>query len=127
MNDLRFHHLGIAVKDLEKSIAQIRALGYQISDNVYDPAQDASLIFCKHSSMPSLELIYNPDRFKSILKGQDFVIYHICFETHNINKALSNFERKVTIKKPCPAKLFNNREVSFFKIDGLGIVELLEE
>ena len=130
---LEFHHLGFATKNNEKALLFLSNLDYEIGKKVYDPYQNVNLIFCKHKSMPDIEVIY-PARtegpLKSILKDKSESIYHQCYTTTNLVKSLNamkqNGVRIITISKPVEAILFDNRKVSFYYVSGFGIIEILE-
>jgi methylmalonyl-CoA/ethylmalonyl-CoA epimerase len=63
-------------------------------------------------------------------KNRFGLIYHSCFETADLTATLSAWEEKglraVCISEPKPAVLFNGRKVSFYMVNGAGLIELLE-
>ena len=58
------------------------------------------------------------------------IIYHLCYETNDLNAALAHLEEAklavICISKPTPAPLFNGRPVSFYNVIGIGLIEILE-
>ena len=55
----------------------------------------------------------------------------MCYETIHLQQSLDSLEnaglRIYTISNPKPAILFDNRNVSFYKIQGFGLIEILEK
>lgn len=135
MNDygLTFHHFGLAVKFPDKAVNFLRGLGYEIGHTVRDDLQNVNLIFCSSESMPAVEVIFPTETegpLTSLLKFNTEMIYHICYETSNLDRTLSAIKsdrnRVICVSPPKTAVLFSERKVSFYKISGLGIVEILE-
>jgi methylmalonyl-CoA/ethylmalonyl-CoA epimerase len=131
---LKFHHMGLAAKCPEKTIRFLKGLGYTIHKSIHDPSQNVNLIMCKsNSGMPTIEIVY-PTEIKgpieNILSKNDTSIYHLCFETDNINTTLTKIKKDhnkvICISPPKKAVLFENHLVSFYLIQGFGIIELLE-
>ena len=131
---LSFHHLGLAVPEPESAIRFLKGLNYQIGDLVYDPRQDINLILCRSSEMPVIEIVF-PAKVPSVIdkileKNRDGGIYHTCFESQNVQESLSSIKRDgirfITILPPTPAILFEHRPVSFYLVQGYGIIEILE-
>ncbi|MFN8257516.1 MAG: VOC family protein [Bacteroidales bacterium] len=131
-NFIKFHHLAIAVRSFEKSIVFYKTLGYNCSEIVIDSIQNVNLVFCKAVNFPNIELV-SPINEKSpvysILKGKDTQIYHQCYQTTDLKKAidlLKNNNKILCISPPKPAILFQNRRVSFYNVSNVGLIEILE-
>lgn len=131
---LSFHHFGLAVKQPAYAITFLKALAYQIGDPVFDPAQNVNLIMCSHTSQPAVEIIYpgtGPGPVDDLVQRYAAgIIYHACYETTNLTFTLAELEksgvRTDCIVPPTPAPLFNGRKVSFYRIRGMGLIEILE-
>ena len=125
---MKFHHIGIACKDMNESIRQIQEI-YQVlsvSDIVFDQDQKANLCFLKTGNGIDIELIAG-DQVKGILeKGIEY--YHVCYEVSNIRENIDSLSKKgaFVVSEPKPAKLFDKRKVAFL-YTGTGLIELLEE
>jgi Glyoxalase/Bleomycin resistance protein/Dioxygenase superfamily len=112
----------------------VEALGYTAGDRVYDPLQNVYLRLCTAPERPSVEFVERGHEGKSpvdsIISKYDGVIYHTCYETPDLAKTLEQFEqaglRCMAQGERQPAVLFGGRHVSFYKIVGWGIIELLE-
>jgi methylmalonyl-CoA/ethylmalonyl-CoA epimerase len=132
--ELRIHHLGVLVKDLEVAAGNyVRNFGYQIrSDVIHDPAQTA---FVRFLVLPGdacyLELIC-PDGEKSMLtnalkKGGG--INHVCYATSNISESVKALHASGCwiLHEPQPAVAFPGRSIAWLMgTDGL-LVELVEQ
>jgi len=133
---LKFHHLGLAVREPTAAVRFLTALGYVAEEEIEDPLQNVKLIMCRHAAMPDVEIIYSAggasptDRF---LKSQnEGLIYHVCYETDDLSATLSEVERQddfrmVCVSPPKPAVLFGGRNVSFYVVVGVGLIEVIDQ
>lgn len=130
---LKFHHFGLATRKPEKATLLLKSLGYTIGDTVYDPLQNANLIMCTSTTAPEVEIISpgegeNP--LDKILNKFQAGIYHLCYETNDLNAALEAM-KQAGIRAMCvsPAKgaiLFGGDEVSFYQIMDFGLIEIID-
>jgi hypothetical protein len=132
-NDLKFHHLGLAVKQPGSAVNFLTGIGYKVGAVVRDELQNVNLILCAKRGMPAIEIIYpteKPGPLVSILKSNVALIYHICYESGNRERCLRSLEaagnRIVLLSPPQPAVLFGGRRVSFYVVAGFGVIEILE-
>lgn len=129
---LAFHHLGLAVRQPEPTMASLEALGYRCSEIVTDPEQNVRLVMCSHPTSPAVEIISPTDTvgpLGGILRWGGTSIYHLCYETPDVERAvaqMANGSRVTRVVAPKPAVLFGGRKVSFYHVPALGLVELLE-
>jgi methylmalonyl-CoA/ethylmalonyl-CoA epimerase len=130
---LKFHHLGLAVKKPEDAVLLLTGMGYKIGVTVRDPLQNVNLALCTRRGMPTIEIIYaaeTPGPLADILKSNVSLIYHICYESKNLERTLRAMEREgnrvLLISPPKPAALFGGRHVSFHLVSGFGMIEILE-
>jgi catechol 2,3-dioxygenase-like lactoylglutathione lyase family enzyme len=121
MNDfgLTFHHLGLAVRTPQAAAAFLGGLGYSLGPSVYDPRQNVLLQMAESPGGPTVEII-SPgegpgpiDRL--ITRHSDGLIYHVCAGL-----------RAICVSEPTPAVLFGGRPVSFYTVQGLGLIEVIE-
>lgn len=135
LKDLKFHHTGIAVKDFEKSIEFYKLLKYTwYKSKVFrDKHQKVDLVLLEHDHLPRIELVKPYSSLSPVsnyIKDNDNLIYHFCYEVDNfeeIEKILKKRFRVFNVSKPVPAILFNNRLVSFYYINQVGLIELLKK
>jgi catechol 2,3-dioxygenase-like lactoylglutathione lyase family enzyme len=130
---LSFHHLGLAVKDVDRALNFVADLGYHASEPVRDELQNVNLVFCTSESMPAVEIIWPTETsgpVSDILKFRDELIYHSCYESSDLQKTLTAIRKEghliVCISPPTSAPLFSGRKVSFYNVRGLGLIEILE-
>ncbi|MCG9753458.1 VOC family protein [Vibrio brasiliensis] len=126
---LTFHHVGIAVDDINDSYNQYKLhIGESIeseTDVVYDGIQDAYLKLVTLSSGINIEFISGNMVRNLIKRGMN--VYHTCYETDDFMFDSNNMLRNgaVALSSSAPAELFGGRLVQFFMTQ-YGIVELLE-
>ena len=132
--DLTFHHFGLAVRQPAPAIACLVALGYRVGEPVYDPGQNVHLIMGEHDHQPAVEIIYPGDGpgpvDQLVQRHESGIIYHPCYETADLARTLAQFSeagiRADCVSAPKPAPLFHGRQVSFYRVKGMGLIELLE-
>lgn len=130
---LEFHHFGLAVTKPDKAIPFLKGLNYSIGEHIYDNLQNVNLVFCTHDLMPDVEIIYRADSagpLDNLLKKNTEIIYHLCYSCSDLKSSLKGIQlehRFITISEPKPAILFKNKMVSFYKILGFGMIEIVEE
>jgi len=122
---MKFHHIGIATKDIDKTLNWVKKTFkiISISKKIYDKNQNAYV-----------QMIYTNDVNIELVSGEvvnnfikkNITYYHICYEVENIEKAIKNFSNSIVISPAKPAILFNNKNVAFL-LTPIGIVELLQK
>lgn len=130
---LTFNHLGLAVSNQAKALNFLKGLGYHIGDEVFDPEQNVNLVLCRSQTMPDVEVVSQskqPSPLDNILKKNRDLIYHACYTTDNLKDTLSSVEQDqnkfICILPPKPAILFSGKLVSFYLVNGFGIIEIME-
>ena len=121
---MKFHHIGIATNDIEKSLNFLKNQFkiVSISKKIFDEKQNAYLMLVKTEDM-TYELV-SGEMVKNLIK-KNITYYHICYEVKNLEKAIKQIDG-ILVSPPKEAILFNNRKVAFL-ITPLGLIELLEE
>lgn len=122
---MKFHHIGIATKNIDKTLNWIKKNFeiIQISPKVFDKNQDVYLQMIQTKDI-NIELVSGKTVEKFIEKNITY--YHICYEVDDIYKAIESFDKSIVISKPTPAILFDGRLVAFL-ITPIGLVELLQK
>lgn len=130
---LRFHHFGLASRRPEQTLKFLKGLGHEMARQAYDPLQNVNLWLCPHASMPTVELVApaeGPGPLDAILTTSSEGIYHLCYETENLETSLEALKaagfRVICVSPPKPAILFGDRQVGFYMIKDFGIIELLQ-
>ena len=135
LNELKFHHMGIAVKSFQTILPFYKSLGYTRYNKkiIRDELQLVDLILLTHKIQPDIELvrpINDQSPVSNYLKHSDTSIYHICYEVDSFREAVSALKEKfrlINVSKPKPAILFNNRIVTFYYIHRVGLIEFLKK
>jgi len=123
---MRFHHIGIACRNIIEEIAEIAKI-HRILDQspvVFDQEQNAELCLLTIDGGLKMELI-SGKQVESILKKR-ISYYHLCYEVDDFGAELDRLEKDgaILITPPKPAILFNNRKVAFLMVS-YGIIEIL--
>jgi methylmalonyl-CoA/ethylmalonyl-CoA epimerase len=131
---LAFHHMGLAVRDDAAALTTLGALGYAPGERVLDPLQNVYVRLCTAPDKPTVEIVQPGPEDRSpidgILSRYNEMIYHTCYETLDLEGDLASLGalglKLQTLAPRRPAVLFGGRHVSFYRIQGFGIIELLE-
>jgi len=123
---MRFHHVGIACKDIEEEISNLTRIHQVVkqSDIVYDAEQNAELVMLTLADGTNIELI-SGKQVENLTK-KNITYYHLCFEVDDIDAEVERLlsENAYLISPPKSAILFNNRKVAFLQVS-YGLIELL--
>ena len=124
----RFHHIGVACKDIDKTLSSIRCFlpeTYTCSEIVEDQKLGATLQLISLDGGAYLELV-SGGVVSSFLKRNTH-LYHSCFEVDSIERFVTKDLQKtfIPLAAAIDADLFDGRLVQFFQTP-LGMVELLE-
>lgn len=130
-NELRFHHIGIACRDIDATKAFYEAQGYTASEIIDDLLQDVHICFLNNSEMPLIELlapIGNKSPINRTLEVSGVTPYHICYEVDDIIEASKELKSQhfVQVSKPTPACAIDNKRVCFLYSKNNGLIELVE-
>ena len=133
IGQISFHHYGLALKKFEDAIRFHENLGYSCSKEIFDELQNVMLVLCTSSIYPSVELVKPVNKNSPIynyLEKNNEMIYHTCYEINTSKVSINEFfsqNRFIYVSKPKPAILFNNRLVSFYYLNNVGLIEILEK
>ena len=132
---MELHHIGIASKDIERSIRNHQALLnlHPITEVVDDPVHKVSVVLLSDLGKEGvpIELISpltQESPVSSLLK-RGIHLYHVCYTVDDIESVLEKAkrERSIVISGPSPAKLYGGRRIAFIYTPDGYIVEFLEE
>ncbi len=128
--DLRFHHVGLACRDIEVERRAHRLLGYVDDGPTFvDPRQRIRGCFMTHGGM-RIELL-EPATGESPLEpfiSRGLKMYHQAFETMAIDdsiEALKNAGAALAVP-PTPAVAFDMRPIAFVMLRTTMLVELIQ-
>lgn len=132
---VRFHHLGLLTDAPEQAAGALGVLGYSVAPAVFDPLQGVHL---RMASLPvpgaTIEIVTPASRegalAKLVTRRGDYM-YHSCFVAREVLAVLAEMAklglRVVTVSPPKPAVLFGGKLVSFHAVQGLGLMEFIED
>lgn len=130
--EFKFHHIGVAVHDINATVAIYELGNYRKSNIVFDPIQDVNICWLTKNGMPTVELLAPVDEHSpvcNILEKNGVAPYHTCYVVHSIENAakLLRKQRYVMVSKPVNAVAFCGSRVAFFFNKNVGLIELVEE
>lgn len=131
LDSFRFHHIGVAVKDIEKTAAFYVQSGYKQSSIVFDAIQNVNICWLTKKNMPIVELLA-PVGVSSpvckILEKNGVTPYHTCYIVENIETAVAELQKMkyIVVVKPVEAPAITNCKVCFLFNKNIGLIELVE-
>jgi catechol 2,3-dioxygenase-like lactoylglutathione lyase family enzyme len=135
MDHFVFHHIGIAVRDLQTGVALYKDLfQYELKSGPFDdPIQNVSVCFLSSPDQgPLIELVapLGPNSpVHRALKQAGGGPYHMCYEVPDINTAISRFTDKgaLLLSGPVPAVGFGMREIAWLQTEARLLIELVQQ
>lgn len=131
---LTFHHFGLAVRNIDAARKVLGGMGYHCGEDVYDPLQEVTLVWCDHETMPAVEIVAptgKPGPVDSIVAASDAAVYHLCYSAPSIDASVTAIReagvRIIPIVPPKPAVLFGGKHVGFYQVRGFGLIEIVED
>jgi methylmalonyl-CoA/ethylmalonyl-CoA epimerase len=129
--DFLFHHIGIAVNNIENTGRYYVEAGYTLTDTIYEPVQNVSIAFLEKDGMPRIELIEPADNgteIRKILSRSGVSPYHLCYEVNDIEDAVNKLRKKkfMPLARPVAAVTMDNRKICFLYNKEVGLIELVE-
>jgi methylmalonyl-CoA/ethylmalonyl-CoA epimerase len=130
LDNLRFHHIGLACRDMARDRSDHELLGYQAEGAVFeDPLQRIRGLFMTLGPMrvELLEPLDETSPLEAYLK-RGVKIYHECFLCPSIAQAIAGLEAHGTrlVSSPKPAVAFDNRLIAFLILPSQLLIELIE-
>lgn len=131
-NNLKFHHLGYAVKSIEDTLLFFKNLEYSFSEIYVDVNQKVRICLLKNEHSPMIELVQGISEetspIKKILDKNGVIPYHICYSTPNIDSAINTLRDQsfIIILNPIEAIAFSNKRICYMFNPAVGLVELIE-
>ncbi len=129
-DEYQFHHVGIAVGDLNSAIPSFRALfGYEVTTGPFDDLlQNVSVCFMSRGPGDTcIELVapLGPNSPVDRVLKRGGGTYHVCYQVPDMQAAMKALTARglVVINGPVPAVAFDMREICWLT----GELELLVE
>lgn len=125
---MRVHHIGIIVKDMQKSIHIYKQLKYkQRSNIILDKKQNIRIAFMQSEDESQvLELIQAVDETSSVYHFKEGY-HHICYEVENDNfiEEFKNLKIGKIFTEQIQAPAIQNRQVCFGCLNNKTFIEIL--
>ena len=126
-----FHHIGVAVKDLDATASIYEQGGYKRSASIFDPIQNVNICWLTKEGMPTVELLAPVDEKSPVNKTLEKVgvsPYHFCYVVENLEDACAELRKQkyIMVSKPAEAVAFCGSRVCFLFNKNVGLIELVE-
>jgi methylmalonyl-CoA/ethylmalonyl-CoA epimerase len=132
--DLRLHHFGVLVKDLEKAKNRyVGSFGYEVkSEVIHDPLQTAFVQFLRLPQQPTYLELISPDGPQSVLQlalKKNGGVHHVCYTTPDLCAAIEQFtnDGNILVSEPKPAVAFNQRKIAWLMTRDYLLFELVQQ
>lgn len=131
LESMKFHHIGVAVKDIDTTAAIYVSAGYRKSETVFDPIQNVNICWLTKDGAPTVELLAPVDEKSPVNKTLEKVgvsPYHCCYIVDNVEDAASELRKQkyIMVSKPAEAVAFCGSRVCFLFNKNMGLIELVE-
>jgi methylmalonyl-CoA/ethylmalonyl-CoA epimerase len=130
---LIFHHVGIAVSDLQQAIPNYKdVFGYKIVSGPFDdPIQKVSVCFLSRGEGDATIELVAPLGPNSPIDGtlkRGGGTYHICYEVDDISAAIRHLTEhgSMLLSGPVPAVAFAMKEIAWLMTEAYLLVELVQ-
>ncbi len=128
---MKFHHIGVAVKDIDATAPMYEQGGYHRSVSIFDPIQNVTICWLTKEGMPTVELLAPVDEKSPVNKTLEKVgvsPYHCCYVVDNLEDACAELrkQRYIMVSKPAEAVAFCGSRVCFLFNKNVGLIELVE-
>jgi methylmalonyl-CoA/ethylmalonyl-CoA epimerase len=130
---LTFHHVGIAVGDLQQAIPNYKDIfGYKIVSGPFDdPIQKVSVCFLSRGEGDATIELVAPLGPNSPIDGtlkRGGGTYHICYQVDDINAAIRHLTERgsMLLSGPVSAVAFEMKEIAWVMTEAYLLVELVQ-
>ena len=133
MERFTFHHVGVAVRNIQQAIASYESLfGYKLVSGPFDdPIQNVSVCFLSRGAGDTtIELVAplgpNSPIDRTLKKGGG--TYHVCYQVPDMNAAIQHLTERgsLLLSGPVPAVAFEMREIAWLMTETELLVELVQ-
>lgn len=132
LDTFRFHHIGMAVRSIEKTALVYQRGGYVCGTTTFDPIQHVNICWLTKEGMPTVELIEPADDGSPVSRLLDknrAVLYHTCYVVENLLLAIEELRQQhyVLVTQPVEAVAMNGSMACFMFHKDIGLIELTEQ
>lgn len=131
LGSMKFHHIGVAVKSIDKTAAVYVAGGYTQSVTTFDAVQNVNICWLTKDGMPTVELLAPVDETSPVCKTLEkngVTPYHTCYIVDDIEQAVAELRKLkyIAVSNPVAAPAISNSRVCFLYNKNVGLIELVE-
>ena len=131
LESFKFHHIGVAVKDLDSTASVYENGGYRRSSSIFDPIQNVNICWLAKEGAPTVELLAPIDEKSPVNRTLEKVgvsPYHCCYVVDNLEEACAELRKQkyIMVSKPAEAVAFCGSRVCFLFNKNMGLIELVE-
>lgn len=131
LDSFKFHHIGVAVKELDATASVYEQGGYKRSSSIFDSIQNVNICWLTKEGMPIVELLAPVDEKSPVNKTLEKVgvsPYHCCYVVNNLEDACAELRKQkfIIVSKPAEAVAFCGSRVCFLFNKNVGLIELVE-
>ena len=128
---MKFHHIGVAVKDISATATVYVAGGYRQSEVIFDPEQNVNICWLTKDGMPVVELlepVNDTSPVNKTLEKNGVTPYHTCYVVDDIDIAVKELRKMkyVIVSIPVEAVAIHCCKVCFLYNKNIGLIELVE-
>ncbi|MBR1850482.1 MAG: VOC family protein [Bacteroidales bacterium] len=129
--EFEFHHIGVAVCNIDATAQIYAKAGYSRSQTVFDPLQKVRVCWLTRDGSPTIELLEPVDDNSPIsatLKKNGVTPYHLCYAVPDLDAATAALRaiHYAMVARPQPAVAIGGSRVAFFFHKDTGLIELVE-
>lgn len=130
VGELKFDHIGVATKSIEKEIRNYSMLGYRKVSGIFiDETQGIRGVFLDQEGGPRLELLENLEGRSTLTKQLESgnKMYHKAYLTPDIDKAIAYFKaNKAKMISPLALSTYYKTRICFMLLPNMEMIELIE-
>jgi methylmalonyl-CoA/ethylmalonyl-CoA epimerase len=115
---LKFHHIGLACKSINREVVELEKLGYTPVGKVFEDVEQGIRGIFLEGPGPRMELLQDLPGSQTIepwLKKRGARMYHMAYKVHSIESTIDKLlnDGARLVKRPHPAVAFFGKKVCF--------------
>ena len=131
MKNCTFHHIGYTVADMEATIQQFAAFGYQAEPILHDEALQVDICYLTCQGVATIELIhqYNDASLETqLLQANGVMPYHLAYKADDFDSACRHLDSLGyrRLFEPVPVEALGGTRICYFHHPAIGYIEILE-
>lgn len=128
---MKFHHIGVATRQIEKELPLYLLLGYEKEGSIFeDDLQGVRGIFLTAEGQPRLELLENLPGCHTLDTPlrQNQKLYHAAYCVEDIEQAMNLLIRnRAKVISPLKKSAYFGKRICFLMLPNMMMLELVED